>query len=63
MQNFDITKLPEKNQAVLKKNLKTFAKEKDKEKIEIKFDDSETKTLERSQNYDKMVKVKIKFTK
>jgi hypothetical protein len=41
----------------LKKNIKNFAKDKDKEKIEIKFDDSQSRAIERNQNYNSMVKV------
>lgn len=59
LENFDITQLPEKNQAVLKKNIKNFAKDKDKEKVEIKFDDSQSRVIERNQNYNSMVKVII----
>jgi hypothetical protein len=41
--------------------MKNFIKGKDKEKVEIKFNDSESKAFERSQNYDNLVKVNISF--
>jgi len=63
LEDFDITKLPEKNQAVLKKTIKTFTKNKDKDKVEIKFDDSETRILERNQVYEGVVKVRKYFLK
>merc|ERR1711957_885764 len=61
LEDFDITKLPEKNQAVLKKTIKTFTKNKDKDKVEIKFDDTETKQIERNQVYDSVVKEVTKY--
>merc|ERR1712032_1456985 len=61
LEDFDITKLPEKNQTVLKKTIKTFTKNKDKDKVEIKFDDSETRQIERNQVYDSVVKDVTKY--
>merc|ERR1712032_742040 len=61
LEDFDITKLPEKNQTVLKKTIKTFTKNKDKDKVEIKFDDSETRQIERNQTYNGVVKDITKY--
>lgn len=54
-----ISQFSEKNQGQLKNNIKNFAKEKDMKKVEIKFDDSQSKIIERNQNYNSMVKVII----
>jgi U3 small nucleolar RNA-associated protein 14 len=46
----------ETNQAKLKKTLENFIKNKDKNKVEIKFNDTSGKILERSSNYSNLVK-------
>jgi len=57
LEDFNISQLPENNQAILNKNIKSFSKDKNKKKIEIQFDDSKSREKERSQNYNSMVKV------
>jgi U3 small nucleolar RNA-associated protein 14 len=56
LKKFDIGNLNETSQTKLKKNLKQYIKNKDKDKVDIKFDDTETKVLERTENYNTMVK-------
>jgi hypothetical protein len=62
LKNFGIESLNETNQATLKKSLKNYVQRKDKDKVTIKFDDTESKVLERKENYDNLVDViKIQF--
>jgi U3 small nucleolar RNA-associated protein 14 len=62
LQNFDIpTILNEKAQTKMKKTIKNYVKNKDIQKVEIKFNDKDTKTIERSKNYDTLVKEVTKY--
>jgi len=56
MQNFDFADLGEINKAKLSKNLKKLVNKQEKEKVEIKFNDSDIKKVEREMNYDKLSK-------
>jgi len=56
LEKFDInSNLNEKNITKFKKNLKGFLKNKDKEKVNITFDDTKMKVAERTLNYDNVV--------
>ena len=57
LQNFDFKDLGETAKAKLNKNLKQLVNKQEKDKVTIKFDDSDTKIIERSLNYDKLSKV------
>lgn len=62
LKNFDMPSiLNETQQTKLKKTLKNFVKNKDTSKVEIKFDDSEGKIIERSKNYDSLSKEVTKY--
>ena len=56
MQNFDFKEIGETAKAKLNKNLKKLVNKQDKEKVTIKFDDSENKIVERELNYNKLSK-------
>jgi len=51
----------ESTQAKLKKTMNNYVKNKDKSRVEIKFDDTESKFLERSQNYTTLNKEVTKY--
>lgn len=51
----------ESSQAKFKKTLKNFIRNKDKDKVSIKFDDKETKLNERTLNYNSLVKDVTKY--
>ncbi len=62
LKNFDMpSMLNETQQTKLKKTLKNFVKNKDTSKVEIKFDDTEGKIIERSKNYDSLSKEVTKY--
>ena len=61
LKKFDINNLNEATQTKLKKTLKQYVKNKDKDKVNIKFDDTEDKILERSENYKNIVKDITKY--
>ena len=53
----------ESTQTKMKNTIKDFVKNKDKSKVEIKFDDTDTKILERTLNYNKLSKDITKYQK
>jgi U3 small nucleolar RNA-associated protein 14 len=62
LKNFDLPSiLNETQQTKLKKTIKNFVKNKDTSKVEIKFDDTEGKVIERSKNYDSLSKEVTKY--
>jgi len=62
LKNFDLpSMLSESSQTKLKKTIKDYTKNKEKSKVELKFDDTETKAVERSENYKNLSKDITKY--
>jgi U3 small nucleolar RNA-associated protein 14 len=62
LKNFDLpSMLTESSQTKLKKTLKDYTKNKEKSKVQLKFDDTETKAIERSENFKNLSKDITKY--
>jgi len=62
VEKFNLTKnLNEANITKFKKNLKDFAKNKDKDKVNITFNDTKIKIAEREENYNNIVDDLLKY--
>ena len=62
LKNFDLpSMLTETSQTKLKKTIKDYTKNKEKSKVELKFDDTETRTIERTENFKNLSKDITKY--
>ena len=62
LKSFDLPSIiNETDQTKFKKNLKNYVKNKETSKVQIKFEDTEGRVIERTKNYDSMVKEVTKY--